>query len=92
MLAESPAESLPDLPAESALSPLRQQLLGRTRGQIISLMGPPPATSAQPHPDARAPYWHADTWYYPPKAGRPAIAITFEQDIACSLDPLSGPR
>ena len=66
-----------DAPPGAVLSRLRRWLLGRTRGQVISMLGPPPATSAQPHPAARAPYWHADTWYYPPKAGRPAIGITF---------------
>lgn len=92
MIAAETKEPLPDMPAETALVPLRRQLVGKSRGAVVSLLGPPPATGEQPHPDARVPYWHADTWYYPGKAGRPAMAITFEKDIARSIDPLSGPR
>lgn len=80
-----------DTPAGPVHSRPGRWLVGLTRGQIVSVLGPPPATSAQPHPNGPAPYWHAETWYYPPEAGRPAIAITFEQGIARSLDPLSGP-
>jgi hypothetical protein len=92
MIAITPDEASVDLPAEPVLRQLRQLLLGRTRGQVISLLGPPPATSTQPHPEARAPYWHADTWYYPSTGARPAIAISFEQEKASGIDPLMGRR
>lgn len=92
MIATEPTEPLPDMPVESALVPLRRHLLGKMRGAVVSVLGPPPATSEQLQPDARVPYWHADTWYYPAHAGRPPVAITFEKDVARGIDPLSGPR
>lgn len=80
-----------DYPPRS-LDPLRGMLIGLSRGEVTSLFGPPPATSAQPLPKIRSGYWRAEVWYYPlDTRRRHAVAITFAQDVVVALDHVAGP-
>jgi len=75
----------------SAALPLSTALLGRTRSQILLTLGAPPASSSPSHMLAPH-YWHADTWYYPLDFHRRlAVAITFADDRAASVETLHGP-
>jgi hypothetical protein len=82
----------PFSPAPRELFPLKSALVGRTRGEIAALLGPPPATSAQPLPASRRGKWQADTWYYPlDRSRRRAIAINFHNHIAHAIEQVPGP-
>lgn len=82
-----------DLPAGPSLEPLRQTLLGKTKGDVVAALGPPPATSNQPPPQKPSAYWHADVWYYPlDRRRRAGLAINFAGGHVASIDPISGPQ
>lgn len=81
-----------DFPASGNLQPLRDSLLGRQKGDVVAMLGPPPATSAQPVAVQSGTYWYADTWYYPLHRPRQhAIAVTFVEGVCSSVEHLVGP-
>jgi hypothetical protein len=74
------------------LHEIRTALLGRTKNEVVALLGPPPATSAQPLPATAGSFWGAQTWYYPlSESRRCAVAITFSTNTVQSVESLSGP-
>ncbi len=94
-LVDSAAAGEPEEDAE-ALSALRAALIGRTRKELLVVLGPPPATSV-PEPGkgklkGEDAYLRASTWYYPlDLAKRQAIGVTFSSDVATDVDRITGP-
>lgn len=79
-------------PSREEMRPLRRAILGRTRGEVAALLGPPPATSAQPLPASKRGKWTAETWYYPlDTTRRRALAINFHNDRAHGIEAVAGP-
>jgi len=75
---------------------LRDSLTGRTRGQVVTMLGPPAASSfpGDSSPPAIRPnhYWHADVWYYRFDTHHHlAIALTFAKGIVTRVDEIPGP-
>jgi hypothetical protein len=87
---------------------LSRAVLGRSKKQVVDVLGPPPAatslasasaTSAAippipPMPETAQPtFWDADTWYYPlSDQDRTAIAIAFDRGRAHRVDFIQPPR
>jgi hypothetical protein len=80
-----------------ALVALRVNLVGCTRGQIVSALGTPTASSfpssTESPPIKPKHYWHAETWYYPYNLERRRIiAVSFSNDTVTSVDEVVGPE
>ena len=80
-----------------ALVALRVNLVGCTRGQIVTALGTPAASSfpssTESPPIKPRHYWHAETWYYPYNLQRRCIiALTFTNDTVTSVDEVLGPE
>ena len=82
-----------DAAAPTSIAPLQKALVGKSRADVVVVLGPPPATSSNEieKPTSRH-YWHAQTWYYPLDLDRrQAVAISFHEDRVISIERLAGP-
>jgi hypothetical protein len=64
---------------------LADAIVGTPRDTIMAVFGPPRA--AVMHSATQPEFWQSDTWYYAlPRNGRMAMAISFDADMAKSVD------
>src|SRR5688572_3408009 len=67
------------------LSALRRAIVGAGKRQIAAVLGPPRATIG------RGNYLTDNTWYYPlDRRQRTALAIEFDNDVACVTQVIAG--
>lgn len=75
---------------------LRAAIIGNDKSAVISVFGPPSASAGfaalAPAILVKSDYLHADTWYYPlDQAGKTALVVHFEQNIARDAQMVSSP-
>lgn len=66
---------------------LRELILGRPKAYVAATFGPPrTAVLGQSRPSEKA-FWRGDTWYYAVDADdRTAMAVRFDENVACAVD------
>ena len=66
--------------ADPSLEPLRAKVLGRSKHEVMTAFGPPPAATAGQRP----------TWYYPvSNTDKLAMAVSFVDDRAVAVEFLT---
>lgn len=84
----------PDEGSSAGLARPYRALLGRNMPWIVGVLGPPRSSAAPRRPAGPdAPYWQADTWYYPlDRRRRAALVVRFQRGIARAIEVVYAPR
>lgn len=65
---------------------LAEAIIGSSKATVANVFGPPRSAAVLASAPASS-YWQADTWYYPLPAGGPiAMAISFADEFAKSVE------
>lgn len=71
---------------------LREVILGRPKAYIVATLGPPRTAVLRSGSPANKGYWRGDTWYYAiDPVERTAMAVRFDQNVACAVDFFDSP-
>ena len=88
-------KSLPRPTAEESLPMLAEAIVGNTKAAVASVFGPPRSAAVRgvvKGGGKSAPFWQANTWYYPlPRRDALAMAIEFDDDAARRVEFFRAP-